>query len=112
MLARTSAALALAVVLGASGCGAGKPPQGELREVMAKSVDFSQLSEADAAATNKVLDCYAEQMHSKLSPEGLKLVIQAGLSPDQSDELASKLSEKDQAAMAEVVDACSGKLVG
>ena len=99
-------AMALTVAFGASACSGGKPSKDELRSAFEKAVGPRATEGEQKEQQDKTMDCLVDQVHDKVSTEGLKKLIESANRGDKSADLDA-LSEEDQKAMDEVAKECA-----
>lgn len=99
-------AMAVAVAFGASACAGGKPSKDEFRNALKSAPQVGQMTDGQKDQFNKLADCIADKSYDKLSPEGLKKLIelakQAAVDPSNSEDLA----EADQKVLGEAALEC------
>ncbi|MDO5084009.1 MAG: hypothetical protein Q4D89_11500 [Arachnia propionica] len=102
-----AAAMALAVAFGASACAGGKPSKDELRAAFEKAVGPHATEGEMREKREELMTCLVDQLHEKLSAEGLKKLIEDANNGDSSKESYEELSEEDRKAMDEIGKVCN-----
>lgn len=98
---------ALVLACGLFGCSGDKPSKEQLREAITKGMNLEQYTGEERVSQERSIDCFVEELHSKLSADSLRKFIEVSDDPTSLDKVADALSAVDLEQLVQIGLKCA-----